>query len=155
MSPRARAPRAALCPEPDFRRRAELRRQGCAGRLSGWHGGIWSLTTGKPISPTLNHNDVVRTVAFVPKQKAVATGSYDGTVHIWEHPDPVSGSTERIRTWVEVLTRMELLPDGAIRVLDSREWAGGAGRLKSWAEHPHPEKREKIPCLEVHHLEQA
>jgi WD40 repeat protein len=99
---------------------------------------IWSLTTGKSISPTFTHNDVVRAVAFVPNQKAVATGSYDGTVHIWENPDPVSGSTERIRTWVEVLTRMEVLPDGAIRVLDAREWAARGSTLEELGGAPAP-----------------
>ena len=99
---------------------------------------IWSLTTGKPISPTLNHNDVVKDVSFVPGHKAVATGSYDGTVRLWDHPDPVSGSIERIRTWVEVLTRMELLPDGAIRVLDAREWAARGRMLEELGGSPAP-----------------
>jgi hypothetical protein len=31
----------------------------------------------------------------------------------------------------------------------------GAGRLKSWAEHPSLDIRESIPASEAHHLEQA
>jgi WD40 repeat protein/tRNA A-37 threonylcarbamoyl transferase component Bud32 len=99
---------------------------------------IWSLTTGKPISPTLNHNDVVKDVRFVPNHKAVATGGFDGTVRIWDHPDPASGSPERIRTWVEVLTRMELRPDGVIRVLDAREWAARGRMLEELGGAPAP-----------------
>jgi serine/threonine protein kinase len=51
-----------------------------------------------------------------------------------EHPGVVPvyglGTSPEGRTWVEVLTRMELLPDGAIRVLDSREWAARGRTLE-------------------------
>ena len=44
-------------------------------------------------------------------------------------PRPVEGSVERIRCWVEVLTRMELSPDGVVRVMSAQEWEA-RGRLE-------------------------
>jgi WD40 repeat protein len=69
-------------------------------------------------------------VAFRPDGRAALTGSADGTARIWDVPRPVDGSVERIRCWVEVLTRMELSSDGVVRVLSAQEWEARHGRLE-------------------------
>ena len=90
---------------------------------------IWDPATAKPISPVFAHKGRVPSVAFRPDGRAALTGSADGTARIWDVPPLVEGSMERIKCWVEVLTRMELSPDGVVRVLNAREWEARRSRL--------------------------
>ncbi len=48
------------------------------------------------------------------------------------------GTSAEGRTSLEVLIRMELLPDGAIRVLDAREWAARGRMLEELGGAPAP-----------------
>ena len=45
-------------------------------------------------------------------------------------PIPAEGTVERIKCWVEVLTRMELSPEGVVRVLSAEEWEARNQRLR-------------------------
>src|SRR5262249_6108879 len=99
----------------------------------------WDAGSGKPLGPTLWHADGVRAVAFDASGQRAATGGRDQVMHQWHvPPPPMEGSAERIRLWVEVLTGMELDPQGAVRELRSHErgerrrrveWLGGRPRI--------------------------
>ncbi|MFO0957095.1 MAG: protein kinase [Isosphaeraceae bacterium] len=91
---------------------------------------IWDPAGAKPISPPLVHKGRVSSVAFRFDGRAALTGSADGTARIWNVVGPVQGSVERIRCWVEVLTRMELSPEGAVHVLKAGEWDERRLRLR-------------------------
>lgn len=99
---------------------------------------IWDLATAKPISPIFAHDDVVSSVAFRSQGRTLATGSFDGTVRIWKNPAPVSGSIDQTRTWVEVLTRMELSTDGIARILDVPQWEARRKQLEELGGAPVP-----------------
>jgi WD40 repeat protein len=83
---------------------------------------IWQLAAGKPTSPVMEHAGRVTSVAFRPDGRAAVTGSADGTVRLWEIPPPALGTVERLKCWLEVLTRKELSSDGMVRVLAAPEW---------------------------------
>jgi eukaryotic-like serine/threonine-protein kinase len=47
---------------------------------------LWDLVTGKPVGPSLKHDNFVTTVAFSPDGKRLLTGSIDRTARLWEVP---------------------------------------------------------------------
>jgi WD40 repeat protein/serine/threonine protein kinase len=90
---------------------------------------LWDAATGKPIGPPLRHGDWVVSVAFHPDGETVLTASSDGTARLWEAPPAVEGSVERIGLWTQVLTRLELGPDGVARALEADRWRQCRQRL--------------------------
>jgi len=91
---------------------------------------IWDPAAGKPISPPFVHKGPVFSAVFRSDGRAALTGSADGTARIWTVPVPADGTVERIKCWVEVLTRMELSPEGVVRVLSAEEWEARNQRLR-------------------------
>src|SRR5205807_149173 len=45
---------------------------------------LWETATGHPYSKPLAHGGAVRAAAFVPRKKALVTGSSDRSVRLWE-----------------------------------------------------------------------
>jgi WD40 repeat protein len=99
---------------------------------------VWDAATGKPIGPSLRHDDWVVSVAFHPEGETVLTGSSDGTARLWEAPPPVEGSLERLVLWAQVITRMELGPDGVARALDHSRYENCEQRLRDLGGPPFP-----------------
>lgn len=92
---------------------------------------FWDAASGKPLGPPFGHAEGVRAVAFDRAGRRAATGGKGGVVRQWRvPPPPVEGSPERIRLWVEVLTAMELDPQGTVRELTSDEVAARRRRLE-------------------------
>jgi WD40 repeat protein len=69
-------------------------------------------------------------VAFSPDGKTALTGSDDHYARLWSIPSPVRGEVDRIQLWIQVLTGIELDPQGDYRVLDAAIWQERRERLR-------------------------
>jgi WD40 repeat protein len=83
---------------------------------------LWDPRTGKSIGPPLRHDGEVEVVIFTPDGRRLLTGSWDKTARFWPVPTPIEGSLDQIRSWVAVLTGMELDANDAVRMLDAETW---------------------------------
>ena len=77
---------------------------------------------GQPLGQLFTHQGPVEAVAFSPDGKTVVTGSIDKTARLWDVAAALPDELERVATWVEVLTGLELDELGSARVLDSATW---------------------------------
>jgi hypothetical protein len=69
-------------------------------------------------------------VAFHPSGRLLLTGGEDQRVLLWNVPEPLDGSVERIRLWVETETAMELNAQGTVRQLNPDTLRKRLERLK-------------------------
>jgi hypothetical protein len=79
---------------------------------------LWDLASAKPIGPPLPHRGRISALALSPDGTTLVAGDESGEVRIWSFPPPVPGAPDRVSAWAQVLTGMELGPDGAPRHLD-------------------------------------
>lgn len=96
---------------------------------------FWDASTTKQVGPSLMHIGPVRCVAFNPVRELVVTGSIDGA-YTWDFPKAVLGEPERVQTWVEVITGLELDNNAAVHVLDTDTWTRRCSRLRSLGGSP-------------------
>jgi WD40 repeat protein len=82
----------------------------------------WDTATGRPVGPPLIHQGTVWAVAFSPSGTTVMTGSSDQTARLWDVATALPDQLDRVATWVEVLTGLELDEVGFARVLDNATW---------------------------------
>jgi WD40 repeat protein/predicted Ser/Thr protein kinase len=100
---------------------------------------FWDAGSGKPLGPALGHAEGVRAVAFNRDGRHAATGGKDGAVRQWRvPPPPVVGPPERIGLWDEVLSGMELDPQGAVHELSAHDLAERRRRMELGGEPPIP-----------------
>jgi WD40 repeat protein/serine/threonine protein kinase len=99
---------------------------------------LWHAATGQPLGPLLTHQGPVWSVAFRSDGKTVVTASEDHTARLWDVPATLPDELERIATWVQVLTGLELDEYGATRVLDSATWLRRRETLKQQGGLPVP-----------------
>jgi WD40 repeat protein len=99
---------------------------------------LWDVATGTPIGPPWRHQGVIWAVACHPRKRWVLTGSADGTARLWHIQQPVEGSVERVRLWVEVITALELDTNGVTRPLDASAWKKRCRRLAQLGGPPLP-----------------
>ncbi|MBI2805843.1 MAG: protein kinase [Planctomycetes bacterium] len=83
---------------------------------------LWDRVTCKSIGPFFRHDAGVEVAQFSPDGETILTGARDKTARLWALPPVVEGSNEQIRTWIEVLTGMELDDRGNARSLDAASW---------------------------------
>jgi WD40 repeat protein len=91
---------------------------------------LWDATTGQPVGPPLMHEGSVWAVAFSPDGRTVITGSNDTTARLWDIATALPDELERVATWVEVVTGLELDEVGSASVLDSAAWHQRREKLK-------------------------
>ena len=99
---------------------------------------LWDAATGRPLGRPLRNTNHVHEVAFSPDGKTFLTGSEatQRSLRLW--PMIVEGSAERINTWVQVLTGLEIDPGGAVSVLDVPTWQRRRERLDDLGGPPLP-----------------
>jgi len=90
---------------------------------------LWDVTTGKPLGPPLPHASPVLALAFHPQSELLVAGTRNSQAPLWEVPLEVSGETEHLRLWVEVLTGTEMDEQGSVRVLPAPAWQQRRQRL--------------------------
>ncbi len=83
--------------------------------------GLWDAATARLVGPPLEHPSQLLALHFAPDGRRLLTCCGDGTARLWEVPSPVSGSVERVKLWLEVLTGKELDDSGAARPLQGQE----------------------------------
>jgi WD40 repeat protein len=100
---------------------------------------LWDRATGLPVGPPVEHEKAflpgielnwVMAVTFSPDGRTLVTGGLDQTVRFRRMPQPVDGTPERIRVWVEVITGMTLDAAGVVHALDADQWQERRRRLE-------------------------
>ena len=90
---------------------------------------VWDVATGKLLGPAPSAVGA-RPVAFSPDGRLLAVGSRDGRISICATPSPIEGDPERIRTWVEAVTGLELDREGVVMPLSPEARSGRADHLR-------------------------
>ncbi len=91
---------------------------------------LWDAATGKPIGPPISHGEAVHFVAFTPDGRRMISLSVNGEFRSQDVPLSLSGDAERIRCWVELLTGMELDPQGTLHDLSTDDLQQRRERLR-------------------------
>jgi WD40 repeat protein len=85
----------------------------------------------------MTHQGGVEAVAFSPDGKTVITGSANRTARLWQvATTALPDELQRVATWVEVLTGLELDELGSARVVDSTTWLQRREKLKQLGSAP-------------------
>jgi len=91
---------------------------------------LWDRATGKPVGPPMTHDGEIEVARFSPDGRTIVTAGWDKVARLWPTPSMVSGSDERLKLWIEVLTGMELAEQGSFRLLDPPTWEQRRQRLE-------------------------
>ncbi|HLJ93412.1 MAG TPA: protein kinase [Gemmataceae bacterium] len=85
---------------------------------------LWDVATGEPIGPSFLHKGPVWAAAFSPDDGTILTGSQDGTARLWEAqvPAALEAPPEQVLLWTQLISGMELDPNGQTSVMDSKTW---------------------------------
>ena len=92
---------------------------------------LWSVDTGQPVGPPLEHQGEIHEGTFSPDGKGVATGGAGGEAKVWDVPTPVEGSLDQVSMWIRVLTRMEMDEHGVVSWIENSEWQELRRRLNA------------------------
>jgi hypothetical protein len=97
---------------------------------------IWDAHSGKPAS-AMWRTPVRKGAATNLRRASCVSGSnlllLAGLVQqpqVWQLPEALAGSPERIRVWIETLTGTELDAGGAVEDLDAKAWKERYERLQ-------------------------
>jgi WD40 repeat protein/serine/threonine protein kinase len=90
---------------------------------------LWDVATGKRIGPAPGRTDITR-VAFSPNGHHFAVAGKRGRVALWQTPQPMQGSAERLRLWTETLAGLELDAQLIAHPLDAEEMRRRRARLE-------------------------
>jgi WD40 repeat protein/tRNA A-37 threonylcarbamoyl transferase component Bud32 len=100
---------------------------------------VWDVATSRPLGTPIFHGSYYIAVGFSADQTAALTVSGDG-ISRWPLSAPVEGDSERIRLWVEAITRLELDDEGVIRNLEADARGERLRRLRDLGGPPVPEQ---------------
>jgi WD40 repeat protein len=99
--------------------------------------------SGRPLGVAVRHSGTMSLAAFSPDGRSVLLRDPDErTLRLWEVPVPLEGEVERIVSWTEVITGMELNAEGAAHVLDAGSWHERRHRLDELGGPPAGATRE-------------
>jgi WD40 repeat protein len=87
-----------------------------SGRFQFWH-----VATGRAIGPSLMHDYPATSLDFSPDGRTLATSAHDVRARLWQVPEPMTGTPQKITRAIQILTRSELDADGVIRPLTKEE----------------------------------
>jgi WD40 repeat protein len=100
---------------------------------------LWGMESKTPLSILSNHTQAVKTLAFSPDGKLLATAGDDGLIVIWDLDNRKLARTISAHRWM--ISSLSFLADGA--TLISASWDGN---VKFWDVNSGAE----IDCLSVH-----
>ena len=100
---------------------------------------LWETATGKETCTLAGHSLDVRSVAFAPNGKTLASGGFDKEIHLWN-----TATGKEIRTWSghqQPVQCVAFSPDGgALASTDDEEtvrlWEVASGKLTKELRHP-------------------
>ncbi len=89
-----------------------------------WDGNarLWDAATGRSLGPPLLHQYAIRDLAFSRDGTELWTASFDRSVKAWDLTPPTNGDVNRVVTWLQVLSGLELDADGVFRELNAVTW---------------------------------
>ena len=101
---------------------------------------LWHMASGRQIGSPLRHSGHIYALAFRPDGKVLLTGSLDRSAVFWKVPEPVEGSLERVRLWIESLTGMEMKDNDVVLPLELEQLHERRARLNALGGVPYPKK---------------
>ncbi|MCI0459323.1 MAG: hypothetical protein L0Z62_20430, partial [Gemmataceae bacterium] len=95
---------------------------------------LWDARAGRPIGPGMGQ---IGRMAFSPDGKMFVTTAADGTAWLYSLP-ALEGEAESILLWAQVVTGLELTPQGVVQALDAEALEQRRARLRGMAGPPLP-----------------
>ncbi len=92
---------------------------------------FWESRRGIRIGIPRSYSFIVTHLIFRADSSALLVAGPNQMIAV---PPTVQGSPDQVGCWIETLTRMELSPEGAIRLLDDEAWNSRQSRLKQLGE---------------------
>jgi WD40 repeat protein len=83
---------------------------------------IWDLATREPVGTVPLQNSFVLGAAFDPSGTRVTAGYEDKTFRVFDLPIAMAGDGSDIVRAVQLMTNMEINPDGGVQSLDAGRW---------------------------------
>jgi WD40 repeat protein len=103
---------------------------------------LWGMESKTPLDILTDHTQAVKTMAFSPNGKFLATAGDDGLILIWDVDNRVLAKTLSAHRWR--ISSLSFMADG--NILISASWDGN---IKFW----HVNSGEEIDCLSTHTAE--
>src|SRR3979490_2667044 len=122
-------------PKATFRIDNEFLKRGVEDGDGSWDnsGILWKTATGKIYRKLKEHPDLVRSVAFSPDGRSVASGCKDGSVRIW---NTSQGKVEHILTGHSAWVHSQAFSDDGLRLVSGsrdhsvRIWNTSSGAIE-------------------------
>ena len=70
----------------------------------------------------MRHRESITKLALSPDGRRLITGSRDETARVWNLPEKLIGSPQRLSVWIQTLCGMELTSNEALGLLAPEEW---------------------------------
>ena len=100
--------------------------------------GLWDPTTGQRLGTLPGERQGFERVALDPSGEIVAAVGKNHTLHLWFLPDPVAGPPDRLVTWVQTITGLELGPEETLHALNADAWRAKREQLDTLGGPPTP-----------------
>jgi WD40 repeat protein len=81
----------------------------------------WDAATGHRVGEVMRHPTLVDALAFHPDGQSLFTWS-GSVLAQYRAPTPLAGEVERIKTWIQVNTGLELDDSAGVQFLDEPTW---------------------------------